>query len=469
MSVDVGSAAHALARVAAPRPDIAATALVQQPAAIPGPVHGVTAETFVPSLQLAALGLPVHAQALVGEYAFANRLDGATESRQPKEQPAPPGFDDPQLANDWWTGLPQSERDRYITQYPEMVGAEDGLPLEDRDRANQILIDEEVAGLDAELDASGEFLVQLNDDRARAEAEGNWSEVARLDGQISLLEDHIADVTAEKNYYLWLGGTQFTDAAPGVPTDDHDGGAPIPPPDTVILFKGNGGRNDRIVLAWGDPSTAGNVTTLVPGANSDARYESYSEDAWELHEETNGDPGYATVLWVDYDPPNDDAGQLAPWDTIRTGALETGGGSAVHIAEDGARELDRYYDGLGVLNPDSRHVLVTHSYGTIVASELFEHYEGVPVDDVVMIGSPGSASEPGEWLSRPDVHVIVNDDDSTAAAGEYFAVHAPSTWDEAAQHRGEGGHGLPEYLDPASGAGTDTRARIGEIIRGEDD
>lgn len=463
MNIDLGLAAHALARATAAQPDIAGNALVQQPGAVPGPAHGFTAETFVPSLQLAALGLPVYAQVPVAEHSFANQLDGSTETRQPKKEPAPPLFDDPQKANDWWTSLPQSEQDRYITQYPEMVGAEDGLPLEDRDRANQILIDEEVAGLDAELDASNEFMVELTDARARAEAEGDWSEVAHLDRQISLLEDYIADVTAEKNYYLWLGGTEFTEAAPGVPTDDHDGNEPIPPPDLVILFKGNGDKNDRIVLAWGDPSTADNVTTLVPGANSDAKYESYSEDAWELHEEANGDPGSATVLWVDYDPPNGDA------DTVRTGALETGGGSAVHIAEDGARELDRYYDGLGVLNPDSRHVLVTHSYGTIVASELFEHYDDVPVDDVVMIGSPGAASEPGEWLSRPDVHVIVNDDDSVAAAGEYFALEEPSMWSDAAQHRGEGGHGLSEYLDPASSAETDTRARIGEIIRDEDD
>jgi len=141
----------------------------------------------------------------------------------------------------------------------------------------------------------------------------------------------------------------------------------------------------------------------------------------------------------------------------------------VHIAEDGARELDRFYDGLGVLNPDSRHVLVTHSYGTIVASELFEHYADVPVDDVVMIGSPGSASEPGEWLSHPQVHVFRNGGDDAATWGERYAVEKPSTWDEATQHRGEGGHSLPDYLDPATSADTDTRARIGEIIRDEDD
>lgn len=463
MGVDLGSAAHGLARATAAQPEVSGNASVQQPGAGPVPAQGVAAETFVPSLQLASLGLPVYAQVLSSEHSFANQLDESTETRQPKEEPAPPQFDDPQEANDWWISLPQSEQDRYITQYPEMVGAEDGLPLEDRDRANQILINEEVAEFDAELDASNELLAELTDARAKAEAEGDWSEVARLDGQIRLLEDHIGDVTGDKNYYLWLGGTEFTEAAPGVPTDDHDGEEPIPPPDLVILFKGNGDKNDRIVLAWGDPSTADNVTTLVPGANSDSKYESYSEDAWELHEETNGDPGYATVLWGDYDPPD------GMWDTGRTAAMETGGGSAVHIAEDGARELDRYYDGLGVLNPDSRHVLVTHSYGTIVASELFEHYEDVPVDDVVMIGSPGTASEPGEWLSQPDVHVILNTDDSTAARGERFAVDKPSTWSDAAQYRGEGGHGLSGYLDPASSPETDSRARIGEIIRDEDD
>ena len=120
-----------------------------------------------------SLGLPVYTRMLGSEYAFASLAERATETRQPSQEPAPPQFDDPQQANDWWTGLPQSERDRYITQYPEMVGAEDGLPLEDRDRANQILIDEEVAGLDAEIDVCNAQRAKLKEDRSRAEADGD--------------------------------------------------------------------------------------------------------------------------------------------------------------------------------------------------------------------------------------------------------------------------------------------------------
>lgn len=461
MSVDLGLAARALAGAFPPQADVPGSTRVQQPWSGSVHVRAAAAETFVPSLQLLALGLPVFAQALGSEHAFGNQIGGSAEARQQAEEPAPPGFDDPGEANAWWVSLPQSEQDRYITQYPEMVGAEDGLPLDARDRANQILIDEQVVVLDGKLEVANADLAEAQDARDEAFARGDWRQVYILDQQIERLEAQIRGATEQKNYYQWLGGTEFTEPAPGVPADDHDGGV-IPPPDFVILFKPNGDKNDRIVLAWGDPSTASNVTTLVPGANSDAKYGSYSEDAWELHEETNGDPGAATVLWVDYDPPNGTA------DTGRTAFTETGGGSAVHIAEDGARELDRYYDGLGVLNTDARHVLVTHSYGTIVASELFEHYEGVPVDDLVMIGSPGSASAPGEWLSHPEVHVFRNSDDDAAKWGERYAVEAPSTWDDAAQHRGEGGHSLSEYLDPAQGAETDTRARIGDIIRDED-
>lgn len=462
MNVDTGLAARALASACAARNELAAGSPVQrqQSAVETAPARNVAAETFVPGLQLMTLGLPVYTRMLGSEYAFASLAEGATEARQPSQEPAPPEFDDPQLANDWWTGLQQSERDRYITQYPEMVGAEDGLPLEDRDRANQILIDEEVARLDSDLDASNARLSGLTEERDAAFARGEWWQVHVLDQEIARLESHIGDLTEQKNYYLWLGGTAFTDPVPGVPTNDLDGGM-IPPPDVVILFKPNGDKNDRIVLAWGDPSTADTVTTLVPGANSDGKYESYSEDAWELREETNGDPGHATVLWVDYDPPN------GLGDTGRTALAETGGGSTP-ISEGGARELDRYYDGLEVLNPHSRHVLVTHSFGTIVAARLFKDYEGVPVDDVVMIGSPGTGSEPGEWQSKPDVHVIVNDGDWQASRGELLAFDKPSTWDDATQHRGEGGHSLSEYLDPASSPGTDTRARIGEIIRNED-
>lgn len=462
MNVDPGLAARALASAYAARNELAVGSPVQQqqPAVETVAARSAPAETFVPSLQLMSLELPVYARMLGNEYAFASLAEGATESRQPSQEPAPPQFDDPQLANDWWTALPQAERDRFITQYPEMVGAEDGFPLADRDRANQILIDEEVAGLDNDLDASDARLSELTQDRDEALAREEWWQVHLINQEIALLENHIGGVTEQKNYYLWLGGTEFTEPAPGVPTNDHDGGT-IPPPDVVILFKPNGDKNDRIVLAWGDPSTADTVTTLVPGANSDGKYGSYSEDAWELHEETNGEPGHATVLWVDYDPPNGLA------DTGRTASAETGGGSTP-ISEGGARELDRYYDGLEVLNPDSRHVLVTHSFGTIVAARLFADYEGVPVDDVVMIGSPGTGSEPGEWLSKPDVHVIVNDDDWQASSGEFLAFDKPSTWDDATQHRGEGGHSLSEYLDPASGTETDTRGRIGEIIRDED-
>ena len=80
-----------------------------------------------------------------------------------------------------------------------------------------------------------------------------------------------------------------------------------------------------------------------------------------------------------------------------------------------------------------------------------------------------TGSEPGEWQSKPDVHVIVNDDDWQASSGEFLAFDKPSTWDDAAQHRGEGGHSRSKYLDPASSTEVDTRARIDEIIRNEDD
>ncbi|MFI5491567.1 alpha/beta hydrolase [Actinoplanes sp. NPDC051859] len=141
----------------------------------------------------------------------------------------------------------------------------------------------------------------------------------------------------------------------------------------------------RIVEVLGDLRQATAVTVLVPGVddtlhNFDTGHGGVLRraPAWQgrqLYERMRADQPdapVAVIVWLGYDPP----------EGVRRAAIRQ------ERAEDGARALTRFVDGLVVDRPELAITVVGHSYGStvlgIAAPDLTEQ-----VTDLVAIGSPG--------------------------------------------------------------------------------
>jgi hypothetical protein len=143
----------------------------------------------------------------------------------------------------------------------------------------------------------------------------------------------------------------------------------------------------RAVVAVGDPDQARHVVTNVPGAGSDLG------DLRGLLARTDrigaaAGPGVSSVLWLGYDAPE--------W----LSAAGTGS------ARDGADDLDRFQEGLRATAAGlpAHHTVVGHSYGSLVVGTAAREH-GLPVDDVVFVGSPGVGAGHASDLGMPVGHV----------------------------------------------------------------
>ena len=163
------------------------------------------------------------------------------------------------------------------------------------------------------------------------------------------------------------------------------------------------------IVAIGDPDRARHVVTNVPGAGSDlgdlrgllARTERIAAAA--------GD-GVSSILWLGYDAPE--------WLSVAgTGA-----------ARAGAQDLDRFVEGLRVTTdgPPAHHTVVGHSYGSLVVGTAAREH-GLPVDDLVFVGSPGVGADHAGDLGGPTVW---------ASTARWDVIHGTALADR-----------VPEWLD----------------------
>jgi pimeloyl-ACP methyl ester carboxylesterase len=163
------------------------------------------------------------------------------------------------------------------------------------------------------------------------------------------------------------------------------------------------------IVAIGDPDRARHVVTNVPGAGSDlgdlrgllARTERIAAAA--------GD-GVSSVLWLGYDAPE--------WlSAAGTGAARAGAG-----------DLDRFAEGLRVTadGPPAHHTVVGHSYGSLVVGTAAREH-GLPVDDLVFVGSPGVGADRAGDLGGPTVW---------ASTARWDVIHGTALADR-----------VPEWLD----------------------
>ncbi|MEU4265723.1 alpha/beta hydrolase [Streptomyces argenteolus] len=249
----------------------------------------------------------------------------------------------------WWVGLTQEQREEYLAVYPDRIGNLDGIPAVVRDAANR------------------DNLQLL---------------IGKLEGR-----DDEKSVTQ-------LAGLREIDRQLGAVPKPGD------PPMFLLGISDEG--NGRAIVSYGNPDTARNVSTYVPGLNTSLDEGFAKNDLKRALDTAKGtrhyDPSGAAIVWLGYDAPQtpDGLGSLAVMGEARA---ERGGGS-----------LNGFMGGLVATNQtgDPHMTAIGHSYGSRTVGAATQREGGMPgVDDIVLVGSPGVGVGRAEDLGVGKEHVFV--------------------------------------------------------------
>ncbi len=279
----------------------------------------------------------------------------------------------------WWEGLSEAEQEAVVAAYPQTLGGADGLPAGARNEANRLLIEDDVARLEAKED----------------------------DGTLTPLETRMLE-NARKTQEALEDADGFTD-----PTTGETPGGQLWLYDPSA-YDGDG----RVAVAIGDLDTADDVAVMTPGINTDmTSVTGYVGDIANLYESTTyqGDgSSVATMFWLGYDAPH---GPTDPA-TIGSGTAEDGGGRLAD-AVDGLRASR-------VADP-ANMTAIGHSYGSTTTSYAAVDH-GLDVDRVALIGSPGAGpadSADDFSVGADDLYVGRNSRDGVAFLGDEGGYHNP--------------------------------------------
>lgn len=290
----------------------------------------------------------------------------------------------PGEVNAWWDALTHDQQQAVIAASPGAIGNRDGIPPWARDQANLLALDRDLADWE-QLEQRG--LLTTDEER--------WLENARsARDAIEAIEAGVDPVTREPvSSQLYL----------------YDPAA----------FDGDG----AVAVAAGDLDTADNVSVVVPGFGTDGESAPYqAARALTLYESSRFlGPGETTasMFWIGYDAPDN-----LPWDEgwdsagVVTEDLATRGGERLADTLDGLRESR---DG------EPAHLTaIGHSYGSTTTGHAAQD-QGIPVDDLVFVGSPGVGGDTDNAADTgvdPDhVWAGANSRDPIANLGNHGWIH----------------------------------------------
>ncbi|WP_345526184.1 alpha/beta hydrolase [Nocardioides endophyticus] len=290
--------------------------------------------------------------------------------------------------NSWWDALTRDQQLAIIAASPGAIGNRDGIPPWARDAANTVSLDRDLADWG-----------NLEDQGLLSDDERQWLDNARA------AQDAVA--TIER----------------GIDPQTLDGVASQLYLYDPTAFDGDG----AVAVAAGDLATAHDLAVTVPGFGTDAQSAPYQADrALDLYEATrsvDGTGGVATMFWIGYDAPDD-----LPWEAER---WDGAGVVSEDLAPAGGDRLADLLDGLrDSRDGDPAHLTaIGHSYGSTTTGHA-AHDEGIPVDDLVFVGSPGVGGETddvGDTGIDPD-HVWAgsNSRDPIADLGNHGWLHLES-------------------------------------------
>jgi hypothetical protein len=279
---------------------------------------------------------------------------------------------DPQAVADWWSDLSPEQVAALVMHSPQLVGNAGGVPSEVRDEANRTSMLSDI-----------DYLTQRRDDGQLTDLERQQlmnAEDARdtLDGYGERVDLDTGENLAHLLVYR------------------------------PSAFDGDGG----VAVSLGDPDTADDVSSFVPGLTNEATSLSGNLDSMdrlhELADDKNGDRTTASIVWIDYDAPSSAEGFTDdPWDFIQVAGQgkATEGGERFADFVDGLRASDHRPPG-----EDAHFTAIGHSYGSTTVSHAATDNE-LQVDDMVLIGSPGTGSAQTATDLMPEGHLFVGSAD----------------------------------------------------------
>lgn len=266
----------------------------------------------------------------------------------------PPSGTAPAEVKKWWDTLSPMQQESLLFTHTSELGKLDGLPAVVRDRANRANLAEHKARLEA--------------DKMRLAGMGELTDADR-----ERLDDINAKLNGIKALELRLN------------TQD-----PNKQPAFLLGFDTAG--TGRAIVAAGNPDTAVNVATFVPGTGANlgsveglmVRSDRMLESAAAARS-----PSTAVITWVGYDAPQD--------------LIDARGESSAAGAK---KDLDRFQDGLRATHqgPPSHNTVLGHSYGSTVIGHTARD-EHLNVDEIVIVGSPGVGVDHASLLNHPPEHV----------------------------------------------------------------
>ncbi|MFE5493839.1 alpha/beta hydrolase [Streptomyces virginiae] len=294
----------------------------------------------------------------------------------------PPRNDWPQSNANWWNGLSEEQREAYVSMHPASIGALDGLPSAVRDDANRIVLAEQLGAKQVEYDAW-----------LKKEPEHYRPYISPITGR----EVKGAMVPTEE-WKKWdekrkeiEGGYQGMDAIQKrFDTYTSESSRPY-------LLGFDGKDMGRAVVAIGNPDTADNVVTYVPGTFAELK--SIDGDIGRAErlqaqaEATDPTKSTASIVWLGYDAPQG----------IATDATET------KWADNAREPLGNFIQGIEEANHREGGVnqtLLGHSYGSLVVGETMSMHVDLPVDSAIMVGSPGVGVDHAKDLNIPPDRVF---------------------------------------------------------------
>ncbi|MFF3533270.1 alpha/beta hydrolase [Streptomyces sp. NPDC002466] len=292
----------------------------------------------------------------------------------------PPENNWPQDNANWWKSLSEEQRAAYVSMHPASVGALDGLPSDVRDDANRLALAEQRAAKQVEYDAwlkkePGRYAPYINP-WTGLEVKGamvpteewkEWNEKKeKFESGLKGMDDiqrRFDSYTSESSRPYLLG------------FDSKDMG--------------------RAIVSIGNPDTADNVVTYVPGTF--AKLESIDGDITRAQllqaqaAAVDGSRNTASIVWLGYDAPQG----------IMTDATET------EWADRAEKPLGNFLQGIEEANHrDVNQTLLGHSYGSLVAGQTMSTHLDLPVDNAIMVGSPGVGVDHAKDLNIPPDRVF---------------------------------------------------------------
>ncbi|MEU7054756.1 alpha/beta hydrolase [Streptomyces sp. NPDC046197] len=297
----------------------------------------------------------------------------------------PPKHGTPRENAEWWKSLSDEQRADYVALHPDSIGWMDGLPATVRDEANRTVLAESRGVAQVELDAwmakepdRFQIVHRVNpntgeevDVRERL-PEGEWKE---WEAKRKEMQDRIDGMDAIQSRYDNFAGDEGT---------------------RPYLLGFDNKNLGHAIVSIGNPETADNVVTYVPGTGSNLGSIDGDIRRAELlqakAERTDFTHSTASILWLGYDAPQDLLGD-ATFDTKWA---------------DNAREpLSNFLAGLDATHHGghANSTLLGHSYGTLVAGETMRDHPNLPVDNAILVGSPGMGVNHAKDLNIPADHV----------------------------------------------------------------